>query len=92
MVLVDQPTEDRAPLGLLRPRSPWTLDRALEIVRAAKIEGAVGPVRVVVRGILTQDARQVSSADDQEVIEHLSSQTSDQSLDVSVGLWAPVGG
>jgi hypothetical protein len=39
------------------------------------------------RGILTQDVRQVSSTQDQHAIEDLPPQASDQSLDVTVGLW-----
>lgn len=71
MVLVDEPTEDRAPLDLLGRRSPWAFDRTLDIMRTAKIERAMRPMRVVMRDILTQDIRQVSSAHDQHVIEHL---------------------
>ena len=92
MVLVDQPPEDRARLDLLGRRSPWALDREPDIVRAAEIERTMRPMRVVMLGILTQEVRQVSSAHDQHVIEHLPSYASDQSLHVTVGLRGPVGG
>ena len=73
MVLVDQPTEDLATLDRLGPRRPWTCDRAVDVVGATKTESTVRSIRVVMRGILTQDAPQVSSAQDQHVIEHLPS-------------------
>ena len=73
MVLVDQPPEDRAPLDLLGRRSPGALDRVPDIVRTAEIERTMRPMRVVMLGILTQGIRQVSSAHDQHVIEHLPS-------------------
>lgn len=73
MVLVDQPTEDLAPLRRLGSRWPWTRDRAPDIVRTAKAEPAMRSMRVVMRGILTQHDQQVSSTQDQHVIEHLPS-------------------
>ena len=92
MVLVAQPTEDRASLGLLGPRSPRAWEQSPDIVRAAKTERTMRPMRIVMLGILTQEVRQVSSAHDQHVIEHLPSYASDQSLDVRVGQWASIGG
>jgi len=52
----------------------------------------MGSMRVVVREVLTQHVHQVHSVKDQHVIEDLPPQTSDQSLDVAVGLWGPVRG
>jgi hypothetical protein len=57
MVLVDQPTEDRASLGLLGPRSLRARDRAPDVVQTAETERTMRPMRVVVLGILTQDTR-----------------------------------
>ena len=92
MVLVDQPTEDLAPLRNLASRWSWVWDRPADIVRTTKTEPAMRSMRVVMRGILTQHVRQVPSTQDQHVIEHLPSHASDQSLDVTVGLRSPVGG
>src|SRR6266540_3760447 len=85
MVLADQPTED------LVPRWPWARDPAPDIVRTTKSEPTMRSMRVVVRDVLTQHVHQVSSTQDQHVIEHLPPQASDQSLDVTVGLRGPVG-
>src|SRR6266545_587737 len=90
MVLVDQPTEDLAPRGPHGPRRPRSGHWAPDILRAAKTEPAMRSMRVVMRGVLTQDLRQVSSTQDQHVIEHLPPHASDRSLDVAVGLWGPV--
>jgi len=92
MVLVDQPTEDLAPLRRLAPRWPWAWNRLPDIVRAAKTQPTMRSMRVVMRGILTQDVRQVSSTQDQHAIEDLPPQASDQALDVTVGLWGPIRG
>jgi hypothetical protein len=56
MVLADKPTEDLAPLRRLAPRRPRTWDRAIDIVRTTKIQPAVRSMRVVMAGILAQDA------------------------------------
>ena len=71
MVLVDQPTEDPAPLRRLGARCAWGWDRPADIVRTTKIQPTMRSMRVVMRGILTQDVRQVSSTQDQHVIEDL---------------------
>jgi hypothetical protein len=75
MVLVDQPTEDLAPLRRLDSGWPWARaqDWAPDVVRTAKTEPAVRSMRVVMRGILAQDVRQMSTTQDQHVIEHLPS-------------------
>jgi len=90
MVLVDQSTEYLA--GLRGPGTRWTRpgDWAPDTLQAAKTEPAMRSVRVVLRGVLTQDLRQVSSTQDQHVIEDLPTHASDQLLDVAVGLWGPV--
>jgi hypothetical protein len=92
MVLVDQPTEDLATLDRLGPRWPWARDRPTHIVRTTKTQPTMRSMRVVMRDVLTQHVRQVSSTQDQHVIEDLPPHASDQSLDVTVGLWAPVRG
>lgn len=91
MVLVDQPTEDLAPLDSPGPGGPRAWGRAPDLVRGAKAEPAMGPIRVVVRSIRMQHSLQVSSTQDQHVIERLASDASDQSLHVTVGLGGPVG-
>src|SRR6266542_3990856 len=92
MVLVDQPTEDLAALDRFGPRWPGARDRPADIARTTKTEPAMGSMRVVVRGVLTRHVHQVSSTQDQHVIEDLPPKASDQPLDVPVGLWGPVRG
>ncbi len=77
---MDQPTEDLATLDRLGPRGLRAWDRPADIVRTAKTEPAMRSMRVVVRGILTQHLHQVSSTQDQDVIEDLPPPASDQSL------------
>src|SRR6266540_5380844 len=92
MVLVDQPTEDLPPLDRPAPRGPRAWDRLSDIVRTAKTQPTMRSMRVVMRGTRTQDVHQVSSTQDQHVIEDLPPRASDQSLDVAVGLWGLVRG
>src|SRR6266511_2026611 len=56
MVLMDQPTEDLPPLDRVGPRRPRAWDRAVDIVRTTKIQPAVRSMRVVMAGILAQEA------------------------------------
>src|SRR5438093_4793547 len=90
MVLVDQSTEDLAPGGPHEPGRPRTGRWTPDISRRAKAEPAMRSMGVVMPGVFTQDRRQVSSTEDQHVIEGLPPQTSDQSLHVAVGLWGSV--
>lgn len=92
MILVDQPTEDLATLDRLGPRWARGWDRPPDIVRTTKTEPSVRSMRVVMRGVLTQDVQRVSSVKDQHVIEDLPPQASDESLRVTVDLWGPTGG
>jgi hypothetical protein len=64
MVLGDQPTEDLAPLRRFAPRR-WAWDRLPDIPRRTKAEPTVRSMRVVVRGVLTQDVQRMSSVKDQ---------------------------
>jgi hypothetical protein len=89
MVFVEQPTEDIAPLDCLGSRRLDTRVPASGGVGTAQIKAAMRPMGVVVGGVRTQDTRQVSSADDQHVIQRFPPHPADQPLDVGVGLWSP---
>ena len=92
MVFVDQPTGKVAPLDRIGSRRLRLWHRAQDIVWTAKTESSVRSMRLVMLGVLPQDTEQVSSTQDQHVIEHLPAYASDQSLGVSVGLRGSIRG
>ena len=83
-VFVDQAPEDLAPLHRLDPRGPGNWVPARDRVGTAEAEPTMGSMRVVMLGVFMQNPRQLSSPEDEHVIQHLPAHPTDQPLDVSV--------